>query len=256
MPCLKPLGNRVVVSCSRELPDTVVLTGGKDEDLAHLVCQKEIVSLLFAGGRFTNAGLGRLLELPALEELFFDRSELHDAEMPALARLPRLRSLELLETLISDAGVEHLHAAPELVSLSCLLGESTDEGLERWKASRMRRFRKKPPENQVREAAYVLGNLSHGRIRPGRQLTRLSLSQSPTTDLDLEYIACFPELQEIDLFQTNVTEAGLRHLSGLKHLRKLEVGEYRHSKPRSSGRARGAEGTFRHRRPRLRRADR
>jgi hypothetical protein len=145
--------------------------------------------------------------------------------MPALARLPRLRALDLIRTFVTDAGLEHLHDAPELVSLCCILGPSTVEGVERWKASRTERFRKKARDEQLREAGFVLQQLARGGQGRWDHSTRLNLSQSDASDQDLEYLACFLELEELNLFQTRVSEAGLRHLRALKELRRLDIGD-------------------------------
>src|SRR5262249_7912310 len=116
MPCLKSFGDRAELRCTRELPDTVSLTWGDDDDLA-LLAGQEIIVLRLSGGDFTNAGLRHLMELSALEELVFDDTEVSDVEMRTVARLPHLRSLGLEGTLVTDAGLRHLRSARELVSL-------------------------------------------------------------------------------------------------------------------------------------------
>lgn len=56
------------------------------------------------------------------------------------------------------------------------------------------------------------------------QLQSLDLADSDITDVGMQYIgAKFPHLRKLSLFYCQITNAGLKHLSGLKHLETLNL---------------------------------
>src|SRR4051794_24529329 len=86
----------------------------------------------------------------------------------------------------------------------------------------MGRFRRRPPEERRREAAYVIESLSNN-LRAGDRITRVDLRQRLVSDADVEYFTALPEVEEIDMSMTRVTGRGLRHLAGLKRLHTLHL---------------------------------
>lgn len=58
--------------------------------------------------------------------------------------------------------------------------------------------------------------------RPGKVIIGIDLGDYSTVqDADLQYVAKFPELQSLNLYDTRVTDAGLLQLQGLAHLDSL-----------------------------------
>jgi hypothetical protein len=51
-----------------------------------------------------------------------------------------------------------------------------------------------------------------------KELKRLWLGWTQVDDVGLEVIAGFPKLEDLELHQTKVTDAGLVHLRGLQNL--------------------------------------
>src|SRR5262249_2542098 len=147
----------------------------------------EIRLLTLEGSGLTDVGLPHLLALPGLEELNLGGTEVTDVGMRVVARLPRLIGLGLSETRVTDAGLRHLHNARRLANIYWEVGDGiTEEGMERWKERRMRRFRKRAPEERRQEAVYALTSLSD-RLRTGDDLTHVDFRQRQVSDADLEY---------------------------------------------------------------------
>jgi uncharacterized protein (TIGR02996 family) len=57
-------------------------------------------------------------------------------------------------------------------------------------------------------------------------ITNVELRQeSEWTDLEMEYLGAFEEIESLDLFQTSITTKGLTHVSGMKNLKRLILDE-------------------------------
>jgi hypothetical protein len=114
--------------------DTVRLdhTLVRDEDLAPLADTKSSLRHInFSHTEITDAGLARICESPALEQLRLSSPRVTDAGLAHIARLKHLRFLHLLGMPITDAGLDRLHPLTSLESLYLDDTRVTDAGLAR-----------------------------------------------------------------------------------------------------------------------------
>lgn len=62
--------------------------------------------------------------------------------------------------------------------------------------------------------------------RQGMRRERVILNETPVTDADLALLKGLPDLEELHLFDTTISDTGLSHLVGLKSLRFLNLNLY------------------------------
>lgn len=78
------------------------------------------------------------------------------------------------------------------------------------------------PRRAVAESKKLGGKVNEDEKRPGRPVYSVKLRGTHVTDAELEHIKGLPQLQSLDLWGTQVTDAGLEEqLKGLKQLRRL-----------------------------------
>lgn len=228
-PFLSALAGKVLLRFAGGLLDEVVGMVLVDDDLPHLRGNPEVRCLNLSGEDVTDAGMPYLLDLPRLEELSLNRTAVTNDGLRTLARHPNLRVIGGEEANVDDDGLRHLHQAPRLAYVDFYgddEGPFSFDALEEWADRRMRRWRRRSPQEKRREALLVLRMLGHYRP-PGtprsEPVRELSLSQCPLGDVELEYLTAVPELQKLVLSETHVGGSGFRHLRKLKHLRALEL---------------------------------
>ncbi|HJT30451.1 MAG TPA: hypothetical protein VJ783_00185 [Pirellulales bacterium] len=120
--------------------------------------------------------------MPALQTVSLEGTEIGDATLPRLARLRRLRFLNLSETKITDKG------AAELNRLSCLttLWICPSDA---------------PTDESVSDAGLK-------QLRGLRELKSLALGGSGITDASIAVLAEFKHLRELYLLDTAITADG------------------------------------------------
>lgn len=176
---------------------------------------------LVLGGELSPGARDQLKCLTQLRSLYYHQSTALKDDAPAIAALPRLESLtlsysnslsgELYKTL---AGMKQL----KRLCLSPYNSEVPDEVRELARSTSLRRL-----EGQFRKDQQLLeltSLLPDGR-RPLPDLRELCLSQSSVTDAGLANLKNLPSLVHLDLSQTAVSDEGLEHLKPLPYLRTL-----------------------------------
>lgn len=164
-----------------------------DESCEYLAQMKQLTELTLDVNEITDAGIAKIARLPNLEVLSLRLMPVTDAALASISRLPKLRKLSFVSTKITPVGVLALRDSPI-------------EELTWWVDS--------PLENNS-FLPYV------GRLR---NIKRLNLASRRVGDEDLNAISGMAQLEELDVSEHSLTDAGLVHLRGLKNIRRLQLG--------------------------------
>jgi serine/threonine protein kinase len=217
---------------SLTLPQTQVTDAGM-ESVGQL---KQLQGLDLGFTAVGDAGLKRLTGLTELHTLVLHRTRVTDAAMADVGRLKHLVFLSLGETAITDAGLEPLAELKELTNLILFTTPGVgDEGMK--SAAQMERLISidlrgtQVTDAGLRELAGCKGLVSlqvgcpkvtDDGVRALAKLTRLKvldLSYSDVTDEGLREVARHRPLTNLNLHGARrVTDVGVKHLAGLKHL--------------------------------------
>ncbi len=167
-----------------------------DNDLPALAAVADRVQWLTLDGmHLTDAGMGTIGRLTALQSLELRATHLTDIGLAKLADLRQLQSLDLGTTRIEGAGLRHLQGLTKLTTLDLSDTDVSDDSL--------------------------------ASLRLVPHLERLSLAQTHISDTGMMHLEQLPNLRVLDLAGTMVTDAGLAHLVALKHLEALRLGKCR-----------------------------
>ena len=79
-------------------------------------------------------------------------------------------------------------------------------------------------EKAVKAIEKLGGRIARDMKAKDKPIVSVHLSFTQVTDAGLKDLAGLKQLQTLDLFGTQVTDAGLKHLAGLKRLRTLVLG--------------------------------
>jgi outer membrane protein assembly factor BamB len=134
----------------------------------------------------TDAGLGRLEDLPDLRVLNLAGNRITDAGVAELKRFPRLQRLDLSLLPITDRGVAALSGLPDLRELTLLFGEGFAGPL-------------------VTDAAVPT-------LQALPKLELLDLTGTGVTDAGWEQVTGFPVLRWLKLSRSKLTAAGKQRL--------------------------------------------
>jgi hypothetical protein len=133
-----------------------------------------------------------------------------DEKIDLVTRVPRVVDLTMENVPVTDAGLERLRSASEIRRL--ILNESDVTGMG-------------------------LRALADLPLRRG--LSNIGLRGLKITDSDLLVVKQFPNLRRVDLSGTRITDAGLKHLEGMK----LDVVNVKGTKVTEQGAARLQEAS-------------
>jgi len=189
-----------------------------DVGVAQLAGLKKLKSLQI-GGPITDGGISRLAGLQNLEELELSCDRITDAGIAHIAGLTNLRILRLGNCRMSDAGLTQLARLKSLEKLTIRRTEITLSGLNRLN----------PLEN-LRELTVkgVARDEQPLDISGLTRLERLMLSLDRKYEHRDKDLACLSKLTRLRDLQISphkgVTNAGLRHLAGLRNVWRLSVG--------------------------------
>jgi Leucine-rich repeat (LRR) protein len=165
-----------------------------------------IFLLLTAGGMLhagdvtdSVAGLGGKVERDAAGNVVavnLRGTWVDDVEMIDIARLPKLQRLDLSHTRITDEGMLHLKPASQIEDLNLYYAEwVTDQGMT--------------------------------AIRNWKRLKRLDVRGTRIANGTLEIVSHMPQLEALDISNTQVTDNGMDMLITLTSLKELSLGQGR-----------------------------
>lgn len=200
------------------LIDTSDLRGTQvtDTGLRELAGRDEIKTLNLQNTAITDAGLDVIATLNKLETLNLESTKVTDEGLSKLVGLPNLQTIYLHGTAVTHVGVQELkHNIPELVVFPRRLGI--------------------PPltvgEQKAIRWAENLGGTARERwsgTDADLPLTQINLENSQVTDADLNLLATLngvDHLYSLILRMTRVTDAGLKDVTKLSTLRRLDLGD-------------------------------
>jgi hypothetical protein len=166
-----------------------------DEDVRPLSSARNLRRLDLIGTSITDAGMGYLGGLAALENLTVSNADVTDEGLRSISGLGELRILSLRDNKITDAGIVHLGNLAKLENLYIANTTVGDACLE------------------------TLGKLP--------ALEHIDVSGTLVTDAGLEHLRHAPKLRRLHYLRTKVTEAAydafLKKLPGwIEYMREAE----------------------------------
>jgi Leucine-rich repeat (LRR) protein len=219
--------------------------------LKHLAKLRGLEELALGGGQITNDGLAHLAGLPRLRYLMLSGNGFTDAGFAHLRSIPNLEILHVgLLPQTTDAGVAHIAEIPSLKDVTFHWSKNiTNAGLVPLKKlAHLRRL-------DVRYSRVTDEGLAH--LRDIKTLEGLILPHEGITDKGFQYLSELPRLRELNVTRilhddpkkdrggyTNeglkalsklalletlhvagwgVTDAGIKHLAGLAHMKDLRL---------------------------------
>ena len=235
-----------------------------DEGMASLKGMTSLARLYLRGTSITSAGLKNLTDLTNLTELDLADIGITDVGLSALAGLTKLRRLNLQASSVTDAGLDSIRGMTGLEELSLYRTKVTNAGLaklanlkqlrsidlrySRVTAAGVHELLASLPKCDVQlqnssmgeakrtvsaesvagkgEAAVVAWLRSIGgtvQVREGH-VTGVSMKSTSITDRELVVFTKLPQLEELSLRNTEISELGVAHLSAVVSLRKLDLG--------------------------------
>ncbi|MBA0779462.1 hypothetical protein Gotri_003712 [Gossypium trilobum] len=178
----------------------VCITAG--DVLSGSLCKLESINLSFTV--VSDGGLRELSGLTSLKSLNLDARQITDAGLAALTSLTGLTHLDLFGARITDSGTSHLRNLKNLRSLEICGGGLTDAGVKNIKD---------------------LSSLSLLNLSQNCNLTDKTLEMISGIDVTLYFVIFLwlTGLISLNVSNSRVTSAGLRHLKPLKNLRSLTL---------------------------------
>jgi Leucine-rich repeat (LRR) protein len=147
--------------------------------------------------------------LKGLRVLFFDRSDINDADLSKVNNLPRLCYINLFLTQINGSCFAHLSTFPELYQLDVPFCH-----LDQKKIANLAQIRKLRYLDLCRTHMTIVGARSLSKLTG---LTRLNLQQNlKFDDQCIKYLQPLKKLTWLDLRRTKVTFEGIKYLQGIK----------------------------------------
>jgi Leucine-rich repeat (LRR) protein len=183
-------------------------------------------------------GMRYLARMKSVERLDLFGTAATDSALAAFKGWTGLKVLSILSTDVTDAGLETIEGYTQLRKLSIFGIKVTDAGMRHVVGLKQLRALELNEVSVSDSGIQSLGNLSNleevvlsrTRVRGYglsgigslTKLRRLSLSESPLVDGGLDRLRGSP-VQQLDLSDTAVTNAGLRSLPELQHLQWLSL---------------------------------
>lgn len=205
-----------------------------DAGAAHLKGLTKLEKLQLYG-KITEAGVASLTNLTAIKDLTLPDKALTDNSLQALKTLTHMETLSIGNE-VTDKGLALLADKAALSNLTISGGKVTDEGLMHLsKLANLKELTLWNTTIQGRGFSHLatLPHLMHLKLHSGKVKGGLSaLSHLKTlrikvddTDAALRGVERLSLLEELDLSGSNVTVEGLRTISAMVNLRKLNLSD-------------------------------
>ena len=174
-----------------------------DADLKRLKSLPKLFELSLSGTRITDAGLAELHGLPNLRVLYVDETAITRAGVEKLGVLPNLEMIRLGGTATTPADLVLLSRFPKLAFIQLGRAQLTNEGVV--VLSAMKTIDSLETRNDV-------GLDEFGRIANLSQLRHLAAVGESCSDACLETLSKLANLNDLLLYSTSVTDAGIASL--------------------------------------------
>jgi internalin A len=174
----------------------------------------DVETLSLSNAELLLSDLEGLSALPSLRVLNLNNSRVGDAAMVAIGRLTNLRELRISNTNVSDLGLKHIASWKSLRSLQLGTHSISDAGM-----AYVAKIR------SLKELALFSTMVTDFGLRglKGLQLTELVWTGTHITDEMIPVISEFPDLQNLWLDSSQVSDAGLKPVLQLPHLARLSL---------------------------------
>lgn len=219
-----------------------------NKGLRHLKWLTGLLDVRLDQTRITDDGLRYFADVPSLRTIGLVGVGVSDVGLAELKTLPKLAELHLQGTLVTDHGLIQLQDTPKLALIIADSTRVTDAGITE--------FHKTKPDcavdnghakglairdedrfiaewvlrlggtlRVVRSDESVIGVINQESL-PDTKIRVISIdlnNNSEVQDFDLQLIANLPNLQDLSLDETSISDIGMAYLTELKDLKKLHV---------------------------------
>ncbi|WP_339911465.1 redoxin family protein, partial [Symmachiella dynata] len=180
--------------------------------LGHLTGLREL-ELMYV--QVTGRGLRALEPLKSLKKLTIYSPDAGNDSLQSIGKLTGLQSLILGNGKWDDKGLAYLADLKDLEEINLPFSGVPGKGFDAMLQL---------PRLKYIAAFAAFKNAHLARLKKSHSLRALNLNSNVTiTNDSLRYIAQLPQLEYLDLFKTNITDAGLKHLRPLKSLKRLNI---------------------------------
>ena len=161
----------------------------------------------------TGPGLRALKPLRELEKLMYFSEQANNDSLRSIGELTSLETLSLGKAKWDDTGLAHLSNLNKLEELNLPFAGIPGRGFD--------------AVMQLPNLKYISGgmffkNVHLSRLKKSKSLKALHLSGNTLLNDDsMKYVAQLPQLEYLDLWHTNIGDAGINHLRTLTSLKRL-----------------------------------
>jgi hypothetical protein len=157
----------------------------------------------------------RLLAIPGLKRLYIYKGQASDRAMETVAKLTNLEVLMMWEATVTDAGIERLKSLRMLNSIHVDKAGLGDDSLKHLSSL--------PLLHTMNLQGNRFTDKGLAYLKDMRRLKQLVPDNGDTdiTDAGMAHLSGLVNLERLGIQQTRVTDEGLKHLVGLKKLKDL-----------------------------------
>lgn len=178
---------------------------------------QELTKVSIYNAQGSAVPIGKLSQLPQLEEVSLQPEGATDADLAMLAKLPRLRVVNIYSNQITDEGIAHLAKNANLQKVELRGTGIRDQGL----ASVAQLANLQTLEWDNRYAAQA----DFSALKSKQSLVALTLRGNSQWDAGLAVASTCENLESLCLGYGQITAEGMRSLAGMKKLKRLELYE-------------------------------
>lgn len=185
-----------------------------DQGIAALEGCTNLHDVAIEGNQLTGKGLAVVANLPNLKGMYWDSELTTDGDLECLQNKLKLEELYLRGNTLQDAGLEAVCTCTNLERLTFMYGEFSGPAMRSLEQLQKLKYLKLFEVSFPRESVASLAKLPH--------LEGLYLS-APLLSEDLAVLGSMTTLKSLTLSRTKLTGEGLKHLTQLKELERLEA---------------------------------